>query len=350
MRITKKSRGHQVSDVQRRLLKLGYDLGITGPDGVLGHLTEKAVREFQKKHGLSESGCVDDLTWKKLVEESYDLGDRLLYLHYPFFRGRDVKELQKLLLSLGFNPGPLDGIFGPKTEKALKEFQKSAGLLSDGIVGPLTLSELERLGAQAEVEIEFPYREMKSPFPPGFCVVIDPGHGGKDSGAVSSKGLKESEIVYEIGERLGKLLQAHEVKVCFTRKRGEYKPLSRRASEANSLRANLFISIHLNGSSNSQAQGVETYYFQKGKSFSRKGKKLASLIHQELLKVLDQPDRGIKGRPFKVLRETRMPAVLLEPMFITYQGSDRLLTNSTVKQRIAGAIFEGIKKYARQLA
>ena len=131
-------RGPAVEDIQRRLLALGYDLGRTGVDGVFLGATAHAVREFQLRHDLAEDGLVGDRTWSALVDASFSLGDRMLYLRLPHFHGHDVTVLQQALNALGFACGATDGIFGAFTERAVREFQRNAGLVADGIVGPST--------------------------------------------------------------------------------------------------------------------------------------------------------------------------------------------------------------------
>jgi N-acetylmuramoyl-L-alanine amidase len=335
MKISRKSRGEQVSDIQRRLMKLGYDLGITGPDGVFGPKTEEAIRDFQRKHTLPENGCVDDLTWKKLVEESYELGERLLYLHHPFFRGRDVRDLQRLLQSLGFNPGILDGIFGPKTEKAVKEFQRSTGLIVDGIVGLKTLEELKRMGAGGEVDIEFPRRELKIPLPQGFKVAVDVN---SDESIVS--------LAIDIAERLGKLLMAHEALIFHLRSREETISEDEKIKAVNESGAHIFVGINF---ISSNREFIEVCYFQDKERYSRKGRKLASLIHEEILNVVEHEDLELQGKPLKILRRTRMPAVIINFFIFTQLGKKVPFSDSALRQRVAGAILEGIKKYARQV-
>lgn len=131
-------RGPAVEDIQRRLLALGYDLGRTGVDGVFLGATTQAVREFQLSHELAEDGTVGHATWSMLVDASFSLGDRMLYLRLPHFHGHDVTVLQQALNALGFACGAVDGIFGAFTERAAREFQRNAGLTADGIVGPNT--------------------------------------------------------------------------------------------------------------------------------------------------------------------------------------------------------------------
>ena len=131
-------RGPAVEDIQRRLLTLGYDLGPTGVDGVFLGETAKAVESFQRQHGLSEDGLVGDETWSALVDAGFKLGDRMLYLRMPYFHGADVRALQQALSVLGFACGVVDGIFGAFSERAVREFQRNAGLHADGIAGPET--------------------------------------------------------------------------------------------------------------------------------------------------------------------------------------------------------------------
>ncbi len=138
-------RGAAVEDVQRRLLVLGYDLGRTGVDGVFLGRTRDAVVAFQREHGLSEDGIVGPETWATLVDATFTLGDRMLYLRLPYFHGNDVLALQGALNSLGFSCGAVDGIFGSFTERAVREFQRNSGQRPDGIVGPETVRSIEHL-------------------------------------------------------------------------------------------------------------------------------------------------------------------------------------------------------------
>lgn len=143
--ITQGGRGPAVEDVQKRLLMLGFDLGPTGVDGVFWGATLAAVRRFQADRGLAEDGVVGDETWSALVDATFQLGDRLLYLKLPYLHGADVATLQGALNVLGFACGEPDGIFGTFTERAVGEFQANVGLRMDGIAGPDTVRAIERL-------------------------------------------------------------------------------------------------------------------------------------------------------------------------------------------------------------
>ena len=127
-------RGLAVEDIQQRLLVLGYDIGPAGVDGVLLGDTLTAITQFQADRGLPSDGVVGDKTWAALVDATFILGDRTLYLRAPYFHGRDVLVLQQALSVLGFASAP-DGIFGTRTEQALREFQRNVALPADGIVG-----------------------------------------------------------------------------------------------------------------------------------------------------------------------------------------------------------------------
>lgn len=134
-----------MEDVQKRLLSLGFDLGPTGVDGVFLGATLAAVRRFQQDRALAEDGVVGDETWSALVDATFRLGDRLLYLKHPHLHGADVGKLQGALNVLGFACGEPDGIFGTYTERAVREFQMNAGLPQDGIAGPDTVGAIDRL-------------------------------------------------------------------------------------------------------------------------------------------------------------------------------------------------------------
>ncbi len=138
-------RGAAVEDVQRRLVALGVDLGSSGVDGVFLGATCAAVRSFQSEHRLDEDGEVGPLTWAALVDATFTLGDRLLYLRYPYLHGQDVRALQSALSALGFATGEVDGIFGSFTESAVHDFQENIAIAADGIAGPETVRALEGL-------------------------------------------------------------------------------------------------------------------------------------------------------------------------------------------------------------
>ena len=136
--------GAAVEDVQQRLALVGC-LDETRVDGVFGEATAEAVRAFCKLNGLEEVSDVTSKVWAVLVDASFELGDRTLFLKMPHFHGHDVAQLQRALGALGFSVGGVDGIFGAGTEAALRKFQVNMGLPSDGIAGAYTYAAIARL-------------------------------------------------------------------------------------------------------------------------------------------------------------------------------------------------------------
>lgn len=142
--INRQSSGSAVEDVQQRLAATGY-LPESAVTGSYDEATAAAVSAFCRDAGLPVSEEVTDKVWAALVDASFSLGDRTLYLRMPYFHGNDVFELQHVLGALGFHPGAEDGIFGAHTELALRKFQLNLGLPSDGIAGSYTYAAVQNL-------------------------------------------------------------------------------------------------------------------------------------------------------------------------------------------------------------
>lgn len=136
--------GAAVEDVQQRLAMLGY-LDPEQVTAIFDENTVRAVQKFCMKSGAEQSSVVDEKVWALLVDASFHLGNRTLYLRMPYFHGNDVLELQQALSALGFACGALDSIFGAHTELALRKFQMNLGLPSDGIAGAFTYVALNNL-------------------------------------------------------------------------------------------------------------------------------------------------------------------------------------------------------------
>ena len=142
--IKRNDTGAAVEDVQQRLATIGL-LDQAAVDGSFGEQTAAAVRAFCIQAGLPAGEDVTGKVWSTLVDASYFLGDRTLYLRMPHFHGHDVEELQQALGALGFFYGTRDAIFGAHTEEALRRFQLNLGLPSDGIAGAYTYAALRNL-------------------------------------------------------------------------------------------------------------------------------------------------------------------------------------------------------------
>ncbi|MCT0200364.1 N-acetylmuramoyl-L-alanine amidase [Synechococcus sp. CS-1325] len=178
-----------------------------------------------------------------------------------------------------------------------------------------------------------------------FKVVIDPGHGGPDPGAVGIGGLRETDVVLDVSLQAARLLQDRGVQVLLTRTTEVDVDLPPRVSLANSSGADAFLSIHANALNMSRpdVNGIETFYFQS--SLSRA---LASAVQAEVLAVSPgSPDRGVKPGRFFVIRRTVMPAALVETGFVTGDLDSPRLAAAAHRQQLALAIARGILNYLR---
>jgi N-acetylmuramoyl-L-alanine amidase len=219
-------------------------------------------------------------------------------------------------------------------------------------------------------------------------IVIDPGHGGHDTGTIGPDGLQEKDLVLEVGRRLGKLLESRlGAEVVYTRKNDTFIPLETRTAIANQQRADLFISIHANSSEDSAARGVETYYLNftsspealevaaRENAVSEKSiYELQDLVKKIALKekieesrefagdvqeslhsglAAKSPairNRGVKKAPFIVLIGANMPSILAEISFVSNPADEHRLETSEYRQRIAESLYRGIAKYADGLS
>ena len=345
-------RSSAVRDVQRRLLALDYQIAPAELDGRFGDTTVAAIRQFQERRGLVVDGLVGDETWRELVEASWRLGDRTLYLRAPALRGDDVRALQERLGALGFDVGRVDGIFGPRTARALREFQANYGIPGDAIVGRSTLRALAGLPAVSGVTSAASVREREElrRFGPGIAglhVVLDPGHGGEEPGFAGPAGVHEDTVSFAIARRLEAVLSASGVVVYPTREADRAPTDSQRASLANALGADLFLAVHTAGSADdASANGAITYFFGHERFRSEAGARLAECIHAEVVS-LGVRDAGVHAKQYAVLRETRMPAIQIEPGHLTNAGDEERLADEGFQRRIAEAIAAGLRTFAR---
>lgn len=171
--------------------------------------------------------------------------------------------------------------------------------------------------------------------------VIDQGHGGKDVGA-SYHGLHEKDITLELGNRVAKGLAAYDCSYKLTRQGDEYVGLLARAQFANSHKASFLLSIHANADAKQSGTGFESYIHT---SAGKDTEEIQNLIHIEAAKVFrqyDLMDRGKKRANFAVLRETSMPAVLLECGFISNPKDNKLMRDERFLDDVANGIVAGL--------
>jgi N-acetylmuramoyl-L-alanine amidase/putative methionine-R-sulfoxide reductase with GAF domain len=258
--------------------------------------------------------------------------------------------------------------------------------------------QVRKPGAEAKTAIElFPEAERKKlaivvPPPtredlqlrarvPKMRIVVDAGHGGWDLGTVGKRGLLEKDLVLEIAQRLGKLLESRlGAEVILTRNDDNYIPLDERAGMANQSQADLFVSVHANYSDLPSARGVETYYTNffsapnakdletreqdRGKNTNaatltpielhdkiEQSRRLAASVQRSLYGTLSVQnpglrDRGVKAASYVVLTETAMPGILAEVSFVSSPADEQKLRSDGYREQIAEALYKGIARYA----
>jgi len=173
--------------------------------------------------------------------------------------------------------------------------------------------------------------------------IKDPGHGGTDPGAVGPTGVKEKDINLSVAKKTAVILQPV-MSAVLTRKTdvalgvNASADLTARASMANQLLADVFVSIHCNSAADATAHGTETHCYPG----SVRGKSLAQMIQKRLVPALGLTDRGVKESNFAVLRQTQMPAALVELAFISNSVEEKLLQSDEFQDKAALAIAQGI--------
>jgi N-acetylmuramoyl-L-alanine amidase len=219
-------------------------------------------------------------------------------------------------------------------------------------------------------------------------IVLDPGHGGRDPGAVGPKGLREKDVVLSLAKRIKPRLEARGYEVLMTRDRDVFIELKSRAQFANDNNADLFVSIHTNASKNRKVRGIETYFL--GVARDRQSSETAMLenavsdenalsdLEQILHSLMNQNNMwhssvlaetvqdsmygglngkygtirnlGVKQAPFFVLSKTTMPAVLVETSFISNSSEERLLGRKDFRDSLSDSITRGIINYTKKVS
>ena len=173
-------------------------------------------------------------------------------------------------------------------------------------------------------------------------IILDAGHGGRDPGAISGKSFYEKKYTLDVVNRVKILLEKEGAYVILTRNGDYTRSLYQRTRIANRHKGDLFISVHFNTFYSSKARGSKSFYYKK------KDKKLALAIQRQLKKDLSIRSNGIKRSRFYVLRHTKMPSVLIEPLFLSNPREKKLLRSSSFRNSLATSIFKGIKRYYRR--
>jgi N-acetylmuramoyl-L-alanine amidase len=192
---------------------------------------------------------------------------------------------------------------------------------------------------------------LPKPFFQKSLIVIDAGHGGQDLGTQSLLEPKSQEkhLTLTTALILNKYLKNLGYQTILTRAEDFFVPLDLRAAFANSNKASLFVSVHYNSAPNTQAEGVEVYYYQsdKSKERSEQSKQLADNVLKRVIANTKAKSRGIKHGNFAVIRETKMPAILVEGGFVTNDRELKNLRNPEYLKKIAESIAQGINDYLK---
>lgn len=321
---------------------------------------EQAVRSFQQRRGLIVDGVVGRATYAMLDGARWQLGDRVLqYVPGHLAEGDDVTQLQGRLQELGFSVGKVDGMLGPATDRAVRDFQQAVGLTPDGTVGPETMRAFAGLRRSVSGGSATALREREQIRRGGFSlmgrtVVLDPGHGGADGGAVGH-GHVEADLVLDLARRIEGRLTAHGVGVVYTRTSGwagapgadavEVPDDLERARVANDCGADLVLSLHTDHSPMPEAHGIAAFFYgHEHGGWSTIGERFADLLLREVVARTGFTDCRTHARTWPLLRHTRMPAVRLDVGYLTHPGDARALHDPAIRDRIAEGVVVALQR------
>ena len=330
-------RGDVVTAVTNTLHRLGL---IATPTDTFTEDVARAVRAFQQERGLRVSGEIDIGTHAAIEEARWKLGDRSLMVNSPVMRGDDVATLQSRLIDMGFNPGRVDGIYGPATEGAVKEFQKSVGVKVDGICGPGTVMSLMRLmrtvtgGAPTQLRDQA-VREKRGPALADKVIVLDP-----------SSRSDVAEIVYDIAQKIEGRLIALGVSVFLSRSAQSTPSESDRIALANSTEADLVISLSVDKYPNGKAEGISTYFYgsELHGIHSIVGERFATIVQRELVARTDLLNARTHSKTWDLLRLTKAPTVRIELGYATNPKDASRLADSHFRDVIAEGVVVAIQR------
>ena len=331
--ITQGESGDLVLQLTDYLFRLGY---LPASKNSFDDDVAQAVKAFQQARGLTISGVVDAITLRSLEEARWKLGDRTLSLITPAMRGDDVAQLQSQLSEMGFNCGRVDGIFGPQTESALKEFQKSVGVKVDGQCGPATVMSMMRLmkivsgGAPVQLRDEV-NRTGKGPALAGKVIVLDPA------------GLPE---IFDLAQRLEGRLIALGINVFMTRNAQTNPSEQERIERANNSTPDLVISLRQDEYPNETAHGVATYYYgsESHGIHSIVGERFANLVQREICARTDLLNCRTHAKTWDILRLTKSPTVRIDLGYHSNPGDSKKIADPGFRETLVEAMLIAIQR------
>jgi N-acetylmuramoyl-L-alanine amidase len=301
-------------------------------------LSESEIRSFQQARGLSVTGLVDEVTARALEEAQWKLGDRSLNLQEPpLMHGDDVAALQSRLTEMGFDCGRVDGIYGPRTELAVKDFQKSVGATVDGKCGPATIIALIRLtkivsGGAPSILRESANQKNRGPALANKTIVLNPD--GDDP------------LVYDVAVRTEGRLLALGASVFLTRGEKNNPSESERIAFTNNSSADLMISLHEDSYKNENAHGAATYFYgsEAHGVHSIVGERFASLVQREICARTDFANCRTHAMTWDLLRLTKAPAVRIDLGYKTNPGDIGRMSRPDFRDVIAEALVIAIQR------
>jgi N-acetylmuramoyl-L-alanine amidase len=332
-----------------RAAALGPDVPLPAPDpSLFDHTLDQAVRAFQQDRGLVADGIVGRQTALQLDGARWRFGDRVLLLTVShWMRGDDVSALQERMVVLGVHAGSVDGIFGPATEASLRELQRGLGLPADGICGPPTFHALGALSRSVSGGDAWALRSrgrvaMAGVSLTGKTVVLDPG-AGQEPG---QNGVSEAEITYDVAARLAERLRGVGAAVTVTRGPQEAPPAADRAALAESVGADLVISLLTETHTSPVASGVATFYWGGGRvgQHSATGAELAGLIQREITARTDLLDDRSHPCSYDLVRLTRMPAVIVSLGYLSNPDDVQRLSGADFRETLAEAVLFAVQR------
>lgn len=338
-----------VAELRRRLATLGY-VDRTSPDPELfDERLSAAVREFQQQRGLHSDAVVGPDTSSALESARWQLGDRILQcLPGHFLVGDDVSDLQGRLMRLGFTVRKVDGVFGPETEQGVRAFQRSSGLPADGVVGPDTLRAFAGLHRAVSGGAPHALRELeavqgKGGRLAGRTFVIDPGHAGA---ADDPRDDASAWAMLDVARRVEGRLTAVGVTVVFTHTESRWPSEAERADLANSVDADLAVSLYCDRSASPSASGVAAFYFGNDSfgASSPIGKELAEILVREVSARTGLPDCRAHAQSWAFLTRTAMPSVRLEAGYVSNTADASRLADPVFRDALAEAIVVAIQR------
>lgn len=315
---------------------------------------DHAVRAFQQRRGLIVDGIVGGATYRALREASYRLGARTLAHQFgaPMY-GDDVATLQARLQDLGFYTALVDGYFGLQTHNALMSYQREYGLAPDGICGPETLRSLYFLGSRVTGGSLHAIREeehvrVSGPRLSGKRIIIDPGRGGSDRGLIvngPTGPVSEADLLWDLASRLEGRMTAIGMETFLSRPLNHSPADAERAATANTVGADLMISLRFERQPTPAANGVACFYFGSAHgSVSTIGRNLADFIQREVVARTGLRDCRTHGRTWDLLRLTRMPTVQVDIGNITSPHDQARLVTRECLDAIAEGILAAVKR------